>query len=157
MAEIARLTWLSILVSSSDSLNCVRPNVGDQHGFVTYLRKKIFGVAGTAAIRSHVPPVAPDLLPANIGNGSRTMRRDGEVPVRVVFDLGARREPQAFAADAVSLWIFNRSLLILNELLLHSTKLMKRSYPAHGLSIWHNPAIRGACGFVLAEKTSLRT
>jgi hypothetical protein len=77
---------------------------------------------------------------ANIENDSRTMRKDGEVPVRVVFDLGARRKPQAFAADAVSLWIFNRSLMILKELLLYSTKLMERSYPTHGPSICHNPA-----------------
>jgi hypothetical protein len=40
----------------------------------------------------------------------------------------------------VSLWNFNRSLLILNELSLYSAKLMKRSYPAHGPSIWHNRA-----------------
>ena len=52
------------------------------------------------------------------------MRRDGEVPVRVVFDLGARRKPQAFAADAVILWIFNRSMLIMNELILDSIRLM---------------------------------
>ena len=51
----------------------------------------------------------------------------------------------------MSLWIFNRSLLILNELLLYSTKLMKRSYPTHGPSIWQ-PNILGACGFVLADE-----
>jgi hypothetical protein len=67
------------------------------------------------------------------------MRRDGEVPVRIVFDLGARGKPQAFAADAVSRWIFNRSLLILSELLPYSTKLITRSYPTHGPSILHNP------------------
>ena len=45
------------------------------------------------------------MLPlANIGIDSRTIRKDGEVPVRGVFDLGARRKPQAFAADSVSLW-----------------------------------------------------
>jgi hypothetical protein len=65
--------------------------------------------------------------------------------------LGARRKPQAFAAEAVSLWIFNRSLLILNELLLYSTKLMKRSYPTYGPSIWHNPASAAPAGFVLAD------
>jgi len=69
---------------------------------------------------------------ANIGIDSRTIRKDGEVPVRGVFDLGARRKPQAFAADSVSLWNFNRRLLIMKELLLYPTKLMKRSYPAHG-------------------------
>src|ERR1035438_2897289 len=77
---------------------------------------------------------------ANIGNDSRTIRKDGEAPVRVVFDLEARRKPQVFAADAVSLWNFNRRLLILKELLLYSTKLMELSYPAHGPSIWHNAA-----------------
>jgi len=45
-----------------------------------------------------------------------------------------------FATDAVSPWNFNRRLLIMKELLLYSTKLMKRSYPAHGPSIWHNAA-----------------
>jgi hypothetical protein len=46
---------------------------------------------------------------ANIGNDSRTMRKEGEVLVRVVFDLEARRKPQVFAADAVSLWRFNQN------------------------------------------------
>jgi hypothetical protein len=41
--------------------------------------------------------------------------------------LGAKRKPQALAADAVSLWIFKRSLQILDRLLLYPTKLMKRS------------------------------
>ena len=84
--------------------------------------------------------VTSGLSLANIGNDSRTIRKDGEAPVRVVFDLEARRKPQVFAADAVSLWNFNRRLLILKELLLYSTKLMERSYPAHGPSIWHNAA-----------------
>jgi len=80
------------------------------------------------------------------------MRRDGEV--RVVFELGARGKPQAFAADAVSLWIFNRSLMILKELLLYSTKLMERSYPTHGPSIWHNSASAApAVSFLSAKRT----
>jgi hypothetical protein len=37
------------------------------------------------------------------------MRKEGEVLVRVVFDLEARRKPQVFAADAVSLWRFNQN------------------------------------------------
>jgi hypothetical protein len=53
---------------------------------------------------------APGVLPlANIGNDSRTMRKEGEVLVRVVFDLEARRKPEVFAADAVSLWRFNQN------------------------------------------------
>jgi hypothetical protein len=44
------------------------------------------------------------------------MRKDGELFVRGVFDLGVRRKPQAFAADAVNLWVLNPSLLIINEL-----------------------------------------
>jgi len=43
----------------------------------------------------------PGLPLAKIGNDSRTMRKDCEELVRVVFDLGVRREPQVFAADAV--------------------------------------------------------
>jgi hypothetical protein len=37
------------------------------------------------------------------------MRKDGEVLDRGVFDLEARRKPLAFAADAVSLWRFNKN------------------------------------------------
>jgi hypothetical protein len=37
------------------------------------------------------------------------MREDGEVLERGVFDLGARRKPRVFAADAVSLWRFNQN------------------------------------------------
>jgi hypothetical protein len=46
--------------------------------------------------------------------------------------LEARRKPLAFAADALSLWIFNRSLLTINELFHYPAKQMKRSNPAHG-------------------------
>jgi hypothetical protein len=42
--------------------------------------------------------------------------RRGELFVRGVFDLGVRRKPQAFAADAVDLWILSPNLLIINEL-----------------------------------------
>ena len=45
-----------------------------------------------------------------------------------------------FAADAMGLWNFNRRLLIMKELLPYTTKLMKKSYPAHGPSIWQNAA-----------------
>jgi hypothetical protein len=95
------------------------------------------------------------IVVAKIGNDSRTMRRDGEAPVRVVFDLGARRKPQAFAADAVSLWVFNRSLVILNELLLYSIKLMKRSYPNPGPSMWHYPASAAPAASVLSANRKL--
>ena len=47
---------------------------------------------------------------AKIGNASRTMRKDGKVLERGVFDLEVRRKPQAFAAVAViilGLWILN--------------------------------------------------
>ena len=64
------------------------------------------------------------------------MCKDGEMLVRVVFDLEARRKPQVFAADAVSLWNFNRSQLINNELSIHVAKPMMRSDSAHGPSIW---------------------
>jgi hypothetical protein len=32
------------------------------------------------------------------------MRKDGKLPVRGVFDLEARREPRAFAADAENVY-----------------------------------------------------
>ena len=37
---------------------------------------------------------------ANIGNDSRTTLKMGKMLMRAVFDLEARRKPQAFAADA---------------------------------------------------------
>jgi hypothetical protein len=36
----------------------------------------------------------------NIGNDSRTTLKMGKMLMRGVFDLEARRKPQAFAADA---------------------------------------------------------
>ena len=59
---------------------------------------------------------------ANIGNDSRTTLKMGKMLMRAVFDLEARRKPQAFAADAMSLWILNQSLLIINELALYDAK-----------------------------------
>jgi hypothetical protein len=50
------------------------------------------------------------------------MNKDSELIVRGVFDLGVRRKPQAFAADAVSLWILNPNMLIVNELNLYNAK-----------------------------------
>ena len=35
-----------------------------------------------------------------------------------------RRKPEAFAADAVSLWILNQSLLIIKKLALYDEKLI---------------------------------
>jgi hypothetical protein len=55
--------------------------------------------------------------------------RRGELFVRGVFDLGVRRKPQAFAADAVSLWSVNPTLLIINELELHNA--MPRWHPRY--------------------------
>ena len=40
---------------------------------------------------------------AKIGSASRTMPKEATVLLRGAFDLGVRREPQAFAADAVIL------------------------------------------------------
>jgi hypothetical protein len=67
---------------------------------------------------------------------SRTMRKHGELFVRDVFDLGVRRKPQAFAADAVSLWILNPSLLIINQLEFYKAMLRWRTYSAHTASVW---------------------
>ena len=50
------------------------------------------------------------------------MHEEGELFVRGVFDLGLRRKPQAFARDAVGLWILNPSLLRINELELCNAK-----------------------------------
>ena len=38
---------------------------------------------------------------AKIGSASRTMPKEATVLLRGAFDLGVRRKPQAFAADAV--------------------------------------------------------
>jgi hypothetical protein len=69
------------------------------------------------------------------------MRKDGELFVRGVFDLWVRRKPQAFSADAaVSLWILNPSLLIINELELSNAMPRWRTYSAHTASVRHNAA-----------------
>jgi hypothetical protein len=67
--------------------------------------------------------VATDVSPlAKIGSASRTMPKEATVLLRGAFDLGVRRKPEAFAADAVSLWRLNQSLLINNELALCDAK-----------------------------------
>jgi hypothetical protein len=65
--------------------------------------------------------------------------------------LRARRKPQAFAADAVSLWIFNRSLLIINELLLYAAKPTQAILSGPWPQYMAQSSGRGACGFVLAD------
>jgi hypothetical protein len=75
---------------------------------------------------------------ASSGNASRTMRKGGELFVRGVFDLGVRRKPQAFAAEAVSLWILNLSLLIINELELSNVMPRQRTYSPRSASLWNN-------------------
>jgi hypothetical protein len=99
---------------------------------------------------------------AKIGNDSRTMRKDGEELVRVVFDLGARREPQVFAADAVGINIYIWSF---NSLFVDRAALKIRVRRIQDDSSWllqHTPVYanfhncesppcssgRGACGFV---------
>jgi hypothetical protein len=54
--------------------------------------------------------------------------------------LDTRGKPQAFAADAVSRWILNRSLLIINELALYDAKPIMGTFRAHAVSVWHNSA-----------------
>src|ERR1017187_334754 len=54
--------------------------------------------------------IAPGLPLANIGNASASES------IRGVFNLKARRKPQAFAADAVSLWRLNQSRPVINNL-----------------------------------------
>jgi len=44
------------------------------------------------------------------------MRNNVEVLKRGVFDLEARRKPQAIAADAVSLWRLNQNTPLINNL-----------------------------------------
>ena len=67
-------------------------------------------------------PIPSESPLAKIGSASRTMPKEATVLLRGAFDLGVRREPQAFAADAMSLWILNQSLLIINELALYDAK-----------------------------------
>jgi hypothetical protein len=66
--------------------------------------------------------------------------RRGELFVRGVFDLGVRRKPQAFAADAVDLWILSPNLLIINELELYDAMPGWRTYSAPATSAWLNSA-----------------
>ena len=113
----------------------------------------------TCEARSAVPGVLPL---AKIGNDTRTMRKDGEELVRVVFDLGARREPQVFAADAVGINIYIWSF---NSLFVDRAALKIRVRRIQDDSSWllqHTPVYanfhncesppcssgRGACGFV---------
>jgi hypothetical protein len=66
------------------------------------------------------------------------MRKDSELFVRGVSDLGVRRKPQVFAPHAVSLWILKPSLLTINELELYNAKPRWRAYSAHSATVWHN-------------------
>ena len=65
---------------------------------------------------------------------------EAELLVRGAFDLNTRRKPEAFAADAVILWILNRSLLIISELSLYDAKPIVGGFSAHTASVWHNLA-----------------
>jgi hypothetical protein len=80
------------------------------------------------------------------------MRKDGELFVRGIFDLGVRRKPQAFAADAVDLWILNHNMLIINWLKAYNQcrdgELIR---PDTAVSM-AQCRVRGACGFVLTGK-----
>ena len=74
---------------------------------------------------------------------------DAGVAVREALSIcRTRRKPQAFEADAASLWILNQSLLIINELELYDAKPRLRTYPAHKPQ-YGTISVRGACGFVL--------
>jgi len=61
-----------------------------------------------------VKRVIPGWSLAKIGNASRTMRKDGEVLERGVFDLEARRKPQGFAAVLINTCIWNFNSLFLD-------------------------------------------
>jgi hypothetical protein len=90
-----------------------------------------------------------DVLPlAKIGNASKTSLSKPLNLVRGVFDLEVRRKPQAFAADAVSLWILNQSPLIINGLALYAKPHFSGPY---SLSMAQS-SVHGACGFVLTAK-----
>jgi hypothetical protein len=99
-----------------------------------------------------VPAVRPL---ANIGNASRTMNKDSELFVRGVLDLGKRRKPQSFAADAASLWILNPNMLIVNELYLYNAKPRWRTYSIQCCLSMAQFSVRGACGFVLTGDTDI--
>jgi hypothetical protein len=51
----------------------------------------------------------------------------------------------------VSLWIFNRSLLIINELLLYAAKPTQAILSGPWPQYMAQSSGRGACGFVLAD------
>ena len=84
-----------------------------------------------------IPNVSPS---AKIGNAWRGMPKDGELFARGVLGLGVRRKPQEFAADAVSLWTVNPSLLIINELELSNVMPRWRTQSAHRASVGPNKA-----------------
>ena len=67
---------------------------------------------------------------------------EAESLARGAFDLNTRRKPQAFAADAVSLWRLNQSPLINHELELFVAKA----------DIWKIWKLPGACGSSMAQK-----
>ena len=67
---------------------------------------------------------------------------EAESLARGAFDLNTRRKPQAFAADAVSLWRLNQSLLINHELELCVAKA----------DIWKIWKLPGAYGSSVAQK-----
>jgi hypothetical protein len=81
------------------------------------------------------------------------MRKNGEVLKRGVFDLEVRRKPQAFAADAVSLWRINQKHAC-NQLFSQKQQLpMKRTHRAHILLVWHNRAFAApAASFLPATR-----
>ena len=83
------------------------------------------------------------------------MNKDSELFVRGVLDLGKRRKPQSFAADAASLWILNPNMLIVNELYLYNAKPRWRTYSIQCCLSMAQFSVRGACGFVLTGDTDI--
>ena len=83
------------------------------------------------------------------------MNKDSELFVRGVFDLGVRRKPQAFAADAESLWILNPNMLIVNELHFYSAKPRWRNYSTQCCLSMAQFSVRGACGFLITGDTGI--
>ena len=63
--------------------------------------------------------------------------------------MNTRRKPQAFAEDAVSLWILNRSPLIINELALYDAKPVTGNFSDPYRLSMAQFSVRGTCGFVL--------
>lgn len=72
------------------------------------------------------------------------------------FRFGDKKEAAGVCRDVVSLWSFNRRLLILNGLELYSAKPVRRALPVHTASVWHNAASAAPAASFLSSTLQCR-